>query len=140
MSDRAPPGPVGGSAAGAGALPGQGNHLLNRRTRGAGGGPTLEEGEFDFQAGLARFDKEKVTRFPRGARVEDSRRRVTLYRVVDDGLREVVDTMVEFCRRIRVPGYPSHRFGAVSALFFLVGSLFSVLESLVGEIRSSCES
>lgn len=57
---RGPPGPGGGAGSGTGALPGQGNHLLNRRTRGAGGAPADEEGEFDFQAGLAKFDKEKV--------------------------------------------------------------------------------
>lgn len=59
--NRGPPGPGSGAGSGTGALPGQGNHLLNRRTRGAGGGPSVdEEGEFDFQAGLAKFDKEKV--------------------------------------------------------------------------------
>lgn len=58
---RGPPGPGSGAGSGTGALPGQGNHLLNRRTRGVGGGgPLDEEGEFDFQAGLAKFDKEKV--------------------------------------------------------------------------------
>lgn len=57
---RGPPGPGSGAASGTGALPGQGNHLLNRRTRGGGGGPSDEEGEFDFEAGLAKFDKEKV--------------------------------------------------------------------------------
>lgn len=59
--NRGPSGPSSGAGSGTGALPGQGNHLLNRRTRGAGGGPSMdEEGEFDFQAGLAKFDKEKV--------------------------------------------------------------------------------
>lgn len=48
------------SGSGASALPGQGNHLLNRRTRGSGSGPLNEDGEFDFEAGLAKFDKEKV--------------------------------------------------------------------------------
>lgn len=57
---RAPPGPGNGPGSGPSALPGQGNHLLHRRTRGAGGVPLDEEGEFDFEAGLAKFDKEKV--------------------------------------------------------------------------------
>lgn len=64
--NRGPPGPGSGAGSGTGALPGQGNHLLSRRTRGAGGGPLEEEGEFDFEAGLAKFDKEKVGRSCRG--------------------------------------------------------------------------
>lgn len=60
IQHRGPPGPGSGASSGTGALPGQGNHLLNRRTRGGGGGPSDEEGEFDFEAGLAKFDKEKV--------------------------------------------------------------------------------
>ncbi|CAN0017668.1 unnamed protein product, partial [Discosporangium mesarthrocarpum] len=57
---RAPSGPRCGSAfSGPGALPGTGNHLLSRRTRGKGGGEDPEDREFDFQAALAKFDKEK---------------------------------------------------------------------------------